>query len=701
MPGEDLSRSLGSSPRRRLGKMVTRVCGVLLASALPGETARFDGAREAVGLTGLDELFIVGASAEWGEVHQAVGDSAWRKPPSPRLTFVARGTVSTSDLQSLSAASAHQHPGPAFHLPLLGDEENHDRIVGTPGHFDRCMDSLLATGYSAGTTPIAILPLRADTIDSFFSVWHAMVHLRIPYRVTLGNVGAASADQRYWIAETLENLAHHPSVTPSDAWAYAEWAQRLADADEIDMAGPHRVCALGRGASAQEALRAVRDGLICTPRPEPPRLAQLADAARRRKLDKAVWLGVGAASAWVSKVDGARRARPATPFSRPPRVLVIGWYGTETAGDKAILGGIAGPVKSVFPDTQFTVASSKPFYTRRTLTDLGLSAQASVVPYHSAALRQALSASSLVLIGGGPLMDLVEMFDLVSIMHSARRLGKRTLIAGCGVGPVEWPITKWAVGTLLDLSDRAVLRDAASLGVLRALGFAPENVAVGIDPAFSHVSGMKLHPAARVGDRPRIGMAIRSWPWKFARRVGKERFLKRQEELVRIWADACDRMVEGLGAEIQFIPMHTLHIGDDDRWLHAEVRSRTRHPEACRLKQTPASALSVAETIAACDAVVCMRYHSLLYSTALGVPAVAVDYTDGGKVAAFTSEWLVGTPLLKATEMSAEMLSQEVGRVLGQESGVRLGGSARIKEMVGRSRLAGETAASMLAEGSG
>ena len=413
------------------------------------------------------------------------------------------------------------------------------------------------------------------------------------------------------------------------------------------------------------------------------------DEARKRKVDKALWLGVGAASAWVSKVDGARRARPpASPFSRPPRVLVIGWYGTETAGDKAILGGIAAPVKSAFPDTQFTVASSKPFYTRRTLTDLGLSAQGSVVPYHSAALRQALAASSLVLIGGGPLMDLVEMFDLVSVMHSARRLGKRTLIAGCGVGPVEWPITKWAVGALLDLSDRTVLRDAASLGILRAMGFAPENVAVGIDPAFSYVSEMKLHPSARVGDRPRIGMAIRSWPWKFARRVGKERFLKRQEELVRIWADACDRMVEGLGAEIQFIPMHTLHIGDDDRWLHAEVRSRSRHPEACRLKQTPASALSVAETIAACDAVVCMRYHSLLYSTALGVPAVAVDYTDGGKVATFTSEWLVGTPLLKAMEMSAERLSEEVRRVLGQESAVRPGGSARLREMVGRSRLA-------------
>jgi polysaccharide pyruvyl transferase WcaK-like protein len=194
-------------------------------------------------------------------------------------------------------------------------------------------------------------------------------------------------------------------------------------------------------------------------------------------------------------------------------------------------------------------------------------------------------------------------------------------------------------------------------------------------------------------------MAIRDWQWKFARPGARAQFRARREELVQVWADACDLMSERLGADIVFVPMHTLHTGGDDRWLHAEVRSRVRHGGACRLSVSPASPVSVVQAISRCDVVVGMRYHSLVFAAALGIPAVAVDYTRGGKVAAFAREWLRWAPLLEVADISAERLVDAVGSQLSDAASVRQRLLERAQDMSALSRLAGVAAAQLVLPG--
>jgi polysaccharide pyruvyl transferase WcaK-like protein len=306
---------------------------------------------------------------------------------------------------------------------------------------------------------------------------------------------------------------------------------------------------------------------------------------------------------------------------------------------------------------------------------------------------------SLVLIGGGPLMDLVEMYDLVRVMHTARQRGVPTLIAGCGMGPARWPMTRWAIAALVGLSDRIVLRDRASLDAMRSIGLKTENAQAGVDPAFAHVLDLGVTPNTGRESRPQVGMAIRDWQWKFARPGARAQFRARREELVQVWADACDLMSERLGADIVFVPMHTLHTGGDDRWLHAEVRSRVRHGGACRLSVSPASPVSVVQAISRCDVVVGMRYHSLVFAAALGIPAVAVDYTRGGKVAAFAREWLRWAPLLEVADISAERLVDAVGSQLSDAASVRQRLLERAQDMSALSRLAGVAAAQLVLPG--
>ena len=51
-------------------------------------------------------------------------------------------------------------------------------------------------------------------------------------------------------------------------------------------------------------------------------------------------------------------------------VFIVGWYGTETTGDKAILGGIIIDYQKKYKNLDFVIASLEPFITEQTLKEL-------------------------------------------------------------------------------------------------------------------------------------------------------------------------------------------------------------------------------------------------------------------------------------------------------------------------------------------
>src|SRR3990172_547483 len=121
-------------------------------------------------------------------------------------------------------------------------------------------------------------------------------------------------------------------------------------------------------------------------------------------------------------------------------------------------------------------------------------------------------------------MDLVEMFDLRRVMHLARRSGVATVIAGCGVGPARWVITRWAIRALLDLADSVVLRDQESKDVLSRWKMDSDKVKVGLDPAINYVASLSLPRRTRRRRRPVLGVAVRDWPKKFGRSLPRSDF---------------------------------------------------------------------------------------------------------------------------------------------------------------------------------
>ena len=546
-----------------------------------------------------------------------------------------------------------------------------------------------------GTTsiPYAIVHLSSWTIDRAFPLWFWLVDQQLLYQFTLASVIDTNQQERYAIAELFENLAHHESLNTEWQHHYSE-LRRVVTGEASAPQADYMI--LGSVADEAECNQALRAGRVPLPAIAMPPGERWRAIARRFKLDKWSLLFKGMFA--LARVQLLRTPR-SLAYTRPnakEKVLIVGWYGTETTGDKAILGGILEHLYAQHPDLDVTVGSMLPFYTRKTLAELGYGELTDVVPYDFKLLKELILSVNLVIMGGGPLMDLVEMYVMLRVLELARRHGAKTTIAGCGIGPALWPITRWAINGMLKQSSRTVLRDRNSLEQLQAWGSNVARVEVGLDPAISYVAHLPDRAHAGHQEKPVLGLGIRAWQRKFSRPMQLDEFKTRRDELISIYASVCDDFIDKYNGEAHLIPMHTLHIGDDDRWIQGWIKQMARRSESVKVHTESYSAAEVAALIQRCDIFVSMRYHSLLFATILGIPVIAIDYTLGGKVASFAQEQDVTDWVLDIRTLSGQELCEAIDDVWSRKHDIIEKLRAKHNDLVERSDLAGVRTAEIL-----
>ena len=579
-------------------------------------------------------------------------------------------------------------------LIVYGPPEIHDRVLGQKGHFSQIESALQQFGSYESVNPMVVFPLRKDNLDTAFELWWWLGRKRVAYQVTLDWTSLDVEAISYPVLELLENLAHAPSLTLDDRLAYKKSLTELLASRQVQ----EEVRLAGDRALAKSALE---KGVVALPPETASWRQRLAQALRRAKVGQVrtiVGGGLGASryAALQRLVDRRDKGARSSPSS--PKALVIGWYGTETAGDKAILGGIWLELVKANPDVELVVASSLPFYTRQTLGELRLG-RSHVIALDAPAIARGIGAFDLVLVGGGPLMDLAEMYQLLHIAAAARRESVPFAISGCGIGPARWPITRWAIRGLLECAGAVVLRDRDSLRRLEKWGIPANVVDVGLDPAINYLASLDV---ARSDDderpRPVLGMGIRDWQWKFGRGLGRARFESTKVDLVRKYAGVCDRFVDVHGGDVRLVPMNTLHVGGDDRWLMAEVRECCQRSDRVHVLSGTYSARQIAAHIAACDVFLSMRYHSMLFATTLGVPTVALDYTLGGKIQGYGRDTgLVKDVIDLASHWRPEDVVERLNASLGERGRYRETLAACRADLIARSAKAGRVAARCMA----
>lgn len=350
-------------------------------------------------------------------------------------------------------------------------------------------------------------------------------------------------------------------------------------------------------------------------------------------------------------------------------VLICGWYGTETLGDKAILAGIVESLKASLQQPRFALVSLHPYVSEMTRSQMPELAGIEIAtPAQGVALAR---SADLVVFGGGPLMALGVLAEMEAIFQVAKAHGAKTMIAGCGVGPLGHDWHNQSIRRILELSDLRIYRDQRSRELAAGLGVDTQADAVAEDPAFSWLLSQAETPAKQAAQsRQVLLLGLRDFPYRaYARHLDEAASLAAKKRYEQAVVDAMTMLVErNPQLTIRPLPMCTNHFGGDDRWFYRRLfRGKTsilsRLDDSLLGMELPPAEYCLASREARVGLV--MRFHSLVFALGLDLPAVAIDYTLGrGKVNALATRF--GVPQRSLDQLDADFLVTELQALLDE-----------------------------------
>lgn len=346
----------------------------------------------------------------------------------------------------------------------------------------------------------------------------------------------------------------------------------------------------------------------------------------------------------VSSISSLKKV-PDRTHQLPRRVLICGWYGTETLGDKAILAGMVSRLEEL--DLEIHLASLEEYvstYTIHQMPDLKITKQVALT---KAAQRVIDGDYRAVIMGGGPLMSPIPEVHLIrDLFAEIRKVGGKAIIAGAGVGPLGVKKTNRAIGELVQLANAMFFRDRLSASLARSLGQLDSEPLHSMDPAILWTTEQCRAPEIQRKDQILLG--LRDWPIS---EYGSGFSAAEAKTIKQSFEEEVIRFVEGVQAHspnTRIIPfcMHKYAVGGNDRLFYRRLLKRFPRVIAeldHRHRSPAADFLLFRES----RATLAMRFHSVLFSVSAKTPFRAIDYTHGGKVAALLSELGLASRLSK------------------------------------------------------
>jgi MoaA/NifB/PqqE/SkfB family radical SAM enzyme/polysaccharide pyruvyl transferase WcaK-like protein len=333
-----------------------------------------------------------------------------------------------------------------------------------------------------------------------------------------------------------------------------------------------------------------------------------------------------------ARADSQSRS-PTARAAAPREILIVGWYGTETAGDKAILDEIIHQIANHHPDCRLALASLYPYVSRWTLQELR-HPEVEVVPTYSRAFLEWAASADEVIMAGGPLMHLDVLGVVLLAFLRAKKAGHRTCLAGCGIGPLDrGQRYEAAVRQILLLADSIELRDSASAQWAARLTGRSDIVISG-DPATGFVLRW-LEENPPPAPEACLNLYLRDWTEEYRGQLTHAEF---EVEKAR-FENQLGKWIHGLCATLNLQPrllaMHDFCVGNDDRDFNRRFAREHLADLDPVVELTPYSVGDLLTSMHRATLCLCMRFHSLLFAQTLGVPFFAIDYTRGGKVAGY------------------------------------------------------------------
>lgn len=328
------------------------------------------------------------------------------------------------------------------------------------------------------------------------------------------------------------------------------------------------------------------------------------------------------------------------------KITIIGWYGTETIGDRAILAGLFSFFNKSYENFEIKLGSLYPFFSERTINE-DYSFYKEIVnkdfnieifnSKDSKELIDAIKSSDLVAMGGGPLMDLDELFLVEYAFKKAKKFGIKTALLGCGVGPLFHKKYRKSVLEISKNSDITILRDKKSKENLEEIYkefnqyFKKELVYTSFDPAVECT--LQYNKQEKRKGEEYIAINLREFPLEY----NKKNDAKDINENLKIFIK--ELALKYNDRQIKLIPMHYFHVGGDDRIFLNKIAF-----ELCLENIEVQNAnLTLKETIKIYQNAyfnVGMRFHSVVLQTISSGKNYVLDYTEPkkGKIFGFLQD---------------------------------------------------------------
>ncbi len=291
--------------------------------------------------------------------------------------------------------------------------------------------------------------------------------------------------------------------------------------------------------------------------------------------------------------------------------VLSGYYGFRNSGDDALLLGIIESLKKQKPDIRLLVLSRRPKETAETcMTD-------AVQRFNLFSLNRALKKSRMLITGGGSLLqDTTSDMSLVYylyVMKRACKYSKPVYVYANGIGPISDKNVPMAA-KVVKQARMITLRDEMSLGEIERMGITDVPVEVTADPA------ILLRPISKESARILIEKEYPELEGKKLLCVSVRNWKDNDGDFCTKVARICDEAYENHGLVTLFLPMKPQNDTLISKLVVEKMKTKSY---VISEKYTVKECLGI---VSACECVVAMRLHSLIYALTAAVPAVGLVY---------------------------------------------------------------------------
>lgn len=318
------------------------------------------------------------------------------------------------------------------------------------------------------------------------------------------------------------------------------------------------------------------------------------------------------------------------------KALIVGWYGTETVGDKAILAGIINELKSRYNCVEIVIGSLIPFITNRTIKELKIDAQ--VIDVYSSSFIKSAKSSDLIIMGGGPLMDLDALAIPLHAFKIGKRYNKQNIIYGCGLGPLNDERYLNITKEIIKLATEIKLRDTKSIELATSWNLTNIKIQHSGDPSKGFLKNLLKTDKQ---NSKVLRCYLREWTYEYSRDLTPEEFLITKKEFEKSLSIYIKNKAKELKVEeIVFEHMHNFVIGNDDRDFSRYYIETFFMDSKLKVSYNKylSTVSSIVESMQNSSHNVCMRFHSVVFAHTLKTSFSAIDYTKGGKIKNYLSD---------------------------------------------------------------